>query len=60
LRVLEALPARRPATVDRLMAGAGLDAPSVVRALGALADLGLAQAVGPAWRLRSTRPPTRD
>jgi DNA processing protein len=53
LRVLEALPVRRRASTDSVGRVAGLDAPTVLRALGLLAAGGLAEAKDGRWRRRS-------
>jgi DNA processing protein len=50
LRVLEALPLRRRAGADSVGRVAGLDAPTVLRALGLLAATGLADAYEGRWR----------
>ena len=50
LRVLEALPLRRRAGADSVGRVAGLDAPTVLRALGLLAATGLADAHEGRWR----------
>lgn len=50
LRVLEALPLRRRAPADSVGRVAGLDAPTVLRALGLLAATGLADAHEGRWR----------
>lgn len=50
LRVLEALPLRRWVAPDRVGVVAGLDAPTVLRSLGALASAGLATTRDGAWR----------
>jgi DNA processing protein len=50
LRVLEALPLRRRAGADSVGRVAGLDAPTVLRALGLLAATGLAEAYEGRWR----------
>lgn len=50
LRVLEALPVRRRALADSVGRVAGLDAPTVLRALGLLAALGLAECSEGGWR----------
>jgi DNA processing protein len=50
LRVLEALPVRRRAGADSVGRVAGLDAPTVLRALGLLAATGLADACDGRWR----------
>jgi DNA processing protein len=50
LRVLEALPVRRRARADSVGRVAGLDAPTVLRALGRLAASGLADAQDGRWR----------
>ena len=50
LRVLEALPLRRRAAPDSVGRVAGLDAPAVLRALGLLAALGLADSHEGRWR----------
>lgn len=55
LRVLEALPSRRSASVDQLVATAGLDVLTVLRGLATLSELGLAQARDAQWRLRADR-----
>jgi DNA processing protein len=51
-RVLEALPVSRRAPVDSVGRVAGLDAPTVLRALGQLAALGLAESDDGRWRRR--------
>ena len=56
LRVLEALPVRRFAAPDSVGRVAGLDAPTVLRSLGVLAALGLAQARDGRWRRRPVGP----
>ena len=56
LRVLEALPIRRRAGADSVGRVAGLDAPTVLRALGSLAALGLADARDGRWRRAATAP----
>jgi DNA processing protein len=53
LRVLEALPLRRRAGADSVGRVAGLDAPTVLRALGLLAAAGLADAQDGRWRRRA-------
>jgi DNA processing protein len=53
LRVLEALPLRRRAAPDSVGRVAGLDAPTVLRALGLLAALGLAESHEGRWRRRT-------
>lgn len=53
LRVLEALPMRRFAGPDNVGRVAGLDAPTVLRALGVLAAAGLAEAREGRWRRTS-------
>ncbi len=50
LRVLEALPLRQRAGPDSVGRVAGLDAPTVLRALGQLGALGLAEAREGRWR----------
>jgi hypothetical protein len=55
-RVLEALPIRRRAGADSVGRVAGLDAPTVLRALGSLAALGLADARDGRWRRAATAP----
>jgi DNA processing protein len=54
LRVLEALPLRRRAGADSVGRVAGLDAPTVLRALGLLAATGLADAAEGRWRRTPT------
>ncbi|MDQ1598736.1 MAG: processing protein [Actinomycetota bacterium] len=54
LRVLEALPVRRRASADSVGRVAGLDAPTVLRALGLLAATGLADAHEGRWRRTPT------
>lgn len=51
LRVLEALPVRRPATTARVGREAGLDQDTVLTLLGRLDLLGLAERVDAGWRL---------
>jgi DNA processing protein len=58
LRVLDALPVRRSADVDRLSATAGLDPGTVAAALGRLELRGLARADPGGWR-RAPRPQPR-
>jgi DNA processing protein len=53
LRVLEALPLRQRAAPDSVGWVAGLDAPTVLRALGLLAGLGLAESHEGRWRRRT-------
>ena len=50
LRVLDALPVRRPASPESAARVAGLDLPTVVRVLGLLAALGLAEGNQGGWR----------
>jgi DNA processing protein len=58
MRVLEALPLRRRAPVDSIGRVAGLDPGTVLRALGLLRSLGLAQGDEGRWRRASPpRPP---
>lgn len=51
LRVLEALPLRRPATTARVVREAGLDPDTVLRLLGFLDLIGLAEQAEGGWRL---------
>ncbi|MFL5843743.1 MAG: hypothetical protein ACJ762_03550 [Solirubrobacteraceae bacterium] len=53
LRVLEALPLRRRADPDSVGRVAGLDPPTVLRALGTLGALGLAESHEGRWRRRT-------
>jgi DNA processing protein len=53
LRVLEALPLRRRAGPDSVGRVAGLDPPTVLRALGLLGTLGLAESHEGRWRRRT-------
>ncbi len=53
LRVLEALPLRRRAAPDSVGRVAGLDPPTVLRALGLLGALGLAESHEGRWRRRT-------
>ena len=52
MRVLDALPVVRRAGPDSVGRVAGLDAPTVLRALGELAGAGLAECAGGRWRRR--------
>ena len=55
-RVLEALPVRRRAGADSVGRVAGLDAPTVLRALGLLTACGLAEMRDGRWRRRPPEP----
>ncbi len=50
LRVLDALPRRRGAALDAVVRTAGLDVATVLRCVGRLRGLGLAEPDGPGWR----------
>jgi DNA processing protein len=60
LRVLEALPLRRRAGADSVGRVAGLDPPTVLRALGLLAATGLADAQEGRWRRTPAPRPPQD
>lgn len=53
--VLEAMPARRPVTVDTLAVATGLDPDAVLRALGALLLTGFVQRGAEGWELARAR-----
>jgi DNA processing protein len=55
LRVLEGLPVRRAAGAGNVARVAGVDLPSVLRCLGQLAVLGLAEQVDDGWRKAAAR-----
>jgi DNA-binding IclR family transcriptional regulator len=57
MRVLEALPLRRRAPADSIGRVAGLDPGTVLRALGLLHSLGLAEGQDGRWRRASPGQP---